>query len=173
MTHAPTGRITPRLLGALFERHAAALALFARQWCDWPEDVVQQAFLSLASQKHMPERPTCWLYTAVRNAAVSASRSAGRRRRREAAVAEAKDPWFIQSYESRLDSEAAVKALRALPAEQREVIVARIWGGLTFEHVGEVTGCSSSAAHRRYRAGMTALRERLGIQCLTNTTTER
>jgi hypothetical protein len=36
----------PDLLGNLLDQHAAALELFARQWCDVPEDVVQDAFLN-------------------------------------------------------------------------------------------------------------------------------
>ena len=64
----------------------------------------------------------------------------------------------------------AAQALGRLPDEQRAVIVARIWGGLTFEEVAEAVGCSASAAHRRYHAGLEALRERLGEPCSTKTT---
>ena len=31
-------------LGRLVDRHASALELYARQWCEAPEDVVQEAF---------------------------------------------------------------------------------------------------------------------------------
>jgi DNA-directed RNA polymerase specialized sigma24 family protein len=48
-----------------------------------------------------------------------------------------------------------------LPLEQREVVVARIWGGLTFEELAHLVGCSLPTAHRRYQAGLVALRERL------------
>jgi RNA polymerase sigma-70 factor (ECF subfamily) len=51
--------------------------------------------------------------------------------------------------------------LAELPLEQREVIVARIWGGLTFEDIACVADCSVPTAHRRYHAGLAALRERL------------
>jgi RNA polymerase sigma-70 factor (ECF subfamily) len=36
---------------------------------------------------------------------------------------------------------------------------------LTFEQIGELTGVSSSTAHRRYLAGLSALRERLRVPC--------
>jgi DNA-directed RNA polymerase specialized sigma24 family protein len=52
-----------------------------------------------------------------------------------------------------------------LPLEQRETLVAHLWGGLTFEQIGELTGVSSSTAHRRYLAGLSALRERLRVTC--------
>jgi hypothetical protein len=41
-------RIGPDILGRLFDEHAGALALFARQWCDGPDDIVQDAFVALA-----------------------------------------------------------------------------------------------------------------------------
>ena len=64
-----------------------------------------------------------------------------------------------------MDARAAAEALGELPLEQREVLVARLWGGLNFNEIGELVGCSSSAAHRRYAAGLAALRERLGVAC--------
>jgi RNA polymerase sigma-70 factor (ECF subfamily) len=49
-------------------------------------------------------------------------------------------------------------ALRRLPLEQREVVVLRIWGELTFEEVGVVVGCSTSTAASRFRYGCSKLR---------------
>ena len=59
----------------------------------------------------------------------------------------------------------ATAALQRLPIEQRETLVAHLWGGLTFEQIGELTGVSSSTAHRRYLAGLESLRERLRVSC--------
>jgi RNA polymerase sigma-70 factor (ECF subfamily) len=47
----------------------------------------------------------------------------------------------------------------------REVIVARLWGGMTLEAIAAVVGCSVTSAHRRFEAGVAALRERLGVPC--------
>ena len=44
-------------LGSLVDRYAAVLELYARQWCDAPEDVVQEAFLKLVAQQPLT-RPT-------------------------------------------------------------------------------------------------------------------
>ncbi|MHC5544342.1 RNA polymerase sigma factor, partial [Singulisphaera rosea] len=60
------------LLGRLLDRHSAALELYARQWCDVPEDVVQEAFLKLSAQGLVPSRPAAWLFRVVRNGAISA-----------------------------------------------------------------------------------------------------
>src|SRR5215469_16260665 len=154
----------PEVLGRLFNEHSAALALYARQWCVAPEDVVQQAFINLAALGRPPERPVAWLYRAVRNAALNAACAARRRRRHEGAVAGAR-PWFVALDTAALDAEAATAALRGLPPEQREVIVAHLWGGLTFEQIGELTDTSASTAYRAYVAGLESLRDRLGVQC--------
>src|SRR5258707_974067 len=157
--------VEPELLARLMEEHAAALVLYARQWCAMPEDVVQEAFVKLAAQKHAPDNAVSWLYRVVRNGSLSAGR-AGRRRQRHETVAASRTPaWFQQSDTNELDVEQATAALQALPVEQREVIVAHLWGGLTFEQIAELTGTSTSTAHRQYGAGLAALRERLGVPC--------
>jgi hypothetical protein len=49
------GALGPELLGRLFDRHAAALELYARQWCDAAEDVVQEALIELVGQCRPPD----------------------------------------------------------------------------------------------------------------------
>jgi RNA polymerase sigma factor (sigma-70 family) len=160
------------LLGRLVDRHAAALELFARQRCDTPEDVVQEAFVKLAAQRTLPENPVAWLFCVVRNLALNAAEAARRRRRHESEAAAGSTDWFQTEPtifgSGALDPETAAAELKSLPPEQREVIVAHLWGGLTFEQIGEVSGTSSSSAHRLYRTGLSTIRERLGVACLKN-----
>ena len=107
----PTVAVGPELLDELLDRHGAALELFARQWCDTPDDVVQQAFVQLARQSQAPEQIVAWLYRVVRNAALSAARSQQRRRRHEAAAAELARPWFVEPDGAAFDAAAATAAL--------------------------------------------------------------
>jgi RNA polymerase sigma factor (sigma-70 family) len=155
----------PEELSRLLGEHGRGLVLYARQWCDTPEDVVQDALVLLVRQAAPPDNVVGWLYQVVRNGAISALRSAGRRSRREAAVAHRAEPWFQPSESDRLDAEEASRALAALPAEQREAIVSRLWGGLSFEQIAALTGCSTSSAQRYYQKGLAALREKLGEKC--------
>ncbi len=157
--------IPPERLGQLLDQHAAALELYARQWCARPEDVVQDAFVELSQQPQLPERPQAWLFRVVRNGALTERRSSSRRRHYESLAAE--ENWFEQSFDLPLDGAAATTALRDLPDEQRETILAHLWGGLTFTEIGEMTGASSSTAHRRYAEGLEQLRKRLGVTWLT------
>ena len=156
-------------LGRLVDRHAAALELFARQWCDTPEDVVQEAFVKLAAQRTPPENPAAWLFRVVRNGALNAAQAARRRRRYESEAAGNSTGWFLPARSLTkadvLDPETAAAELRSLPLEQREVIVAHLWGGLSFQEIALVSGCSASTAHRLYGAGLSTMRERLGVPC--------
>jgi RNA polymerase sigma-70 factor (ECF subfamily) len=155
----------PEELGRLVDEHAAALVLYARQWCAAAEDVVQEAFVKLASQRPQPDNVPGWLYRVVRNGALAAARAAKRRRHHEKVAAERTLSWFESAETTRLDGAIAAEALRGLPIEQREILVAHLWGGLTFDQIGALTGASSSTAHRRYLSALCALRERLRLPC--------
>ncbi len=143
--------------------HGAALELFAAQWSLVPEDCVQEAFLRLMRERRAPRSVVAWLYRVVRNQAISWRRSQLRRRRRESQVAAGRPSWFTSSRWSPTELEEVTTALSALDDEHREVVIARIWGGLSFEQIGEVVSVSTSTAHRRYEAGLANLRERLGV----------
>ncbi len=155
--------MSPHDFAYLLDTHGPALVLYARQWCSLPEDVVQDAFLKLVAQRQPPRNAVPWLYQVVRNGAIDAERSARRRQQREAAARPAR--WFVESEMDGLDAATAVAALERLPLEQREAIVARLWGGLSFEQIAEVAGTSSSTAFRRFEAGIAALRREMGIIC--------
>jgi RNA polymerase sigma-70 factor (ECF subfamily) len=148
----------------LVDTHGPPLILYARQWCAAPEDIVQETFLKLLKLRQPPREVVPWLYRVVRNGAIDALKSERRRQRRESAVARPVR-WFRESEVDGLDAEITVAALQRLPLEQREVIVARLWGGLSFEQIAEVAGCAASTACRRFSAGIDALRNSLGVPC--------
>jgi RNA polymerase sigma-70 factor (ECF subfamily) len=154
-------RIAPEELARLYRQHAPALRLYIRQWPHGDEDLVQEAFVKLAQQSPPPRQVLPWLYRVVRNGALAADRSEARRRRRQD-QASAPEAWFAAA-DAHLDGREATRLLAELPIEQREVVVARIWGGLTFDDVARLAGCSLPTAHRRYQAGLDALRQKLEI----------
>ena len=164
--------ITPELLGRLLDEQGGALALFASQWTDAADDCVQEALIELARQPQAPDSPVAWLFRVVRNRAISRARSARRRERHETQawelrVREGDNREGEAPAEPLADPEDIALALAALDPELREVVVARTWGGLGFEQIATLVGCSTSTAHRRYLAGLAALRERLEITCRT------
>ena len=100
----------------------------------------------------------------MRNGAIAASRQSRRRRRREERAADREshsgEPWFAAT-DDRIDAQYAAGLLAGLDLETREVIVGRLWGGLTFEEIARLQGCSLTTAHRRYQAGLARLHARL------------
>jgi RNA polymerase sigma factor (sigma-70 family) len=151
--------IEPMVLGQLYRQYAPALLLYARQWGGGAEDLVQIAFVHLAQQVPPPEKVLPWLYRVVRNEALAVLRGTARRRQRERRVS-AREAWF-DAVENRLDCNEATRLLSEMPLELREVIIARLWGGLTFEEIARLVGSSLPTAHRRYQTGLAQLRERL------------
>ena len=150
--------MTPPQLTEWIDAHAAPLTLFARQHCADPEAVVQEAFCKLVRSGQPMIDPVAWLYRVVRNGAIDAGKAERRRKKRESQLAKP-EAWFDGDS---AEADEAVLALQALPAEQREVIVLRIWSGLKLEQIATACDCSVSSVHRRYEAGIQTLRERLG-----------
>ena len=159
--------MTPTEIARLIDAYSAPLVLYARQWCDAPEDIVQEAFIKLIRQSRLPEDTVSWLYRVVRNGALDEAKMARRRLRRES-VAARPVRWFVEPEVDGLDAQTAVAALEKLAPERREVIVAHHWGGLSFEQIAAVAGCSASTAFRRYTAGIEDLRNHLGVICPKN-----
>ncbi len=147
------------------DAHTDALLLFARQWSGASaEDVVQEAFLQLVHHvraKDRPDRVVPWLFRAVRNELISRHHRQRRSQARERRVASERPGWFEPSVETRLDAIRAVEELQTLPIDQRELIVARIWGGLSFEEIAALTESSRSTVHRKYHAALETLRRNL------------
>jgi RNA polymerase sigma-70 factor (ECF subfamily) len=149
-----------------FEAHAAPLVLYARQWLTGviAEDVVQEVFVRLMSQRHPPDNVKAWLYRSVRNEAISQWRSTHRRRDRELAAASGAR-WFEPAHDDAIDAGLAAELIRQLPAEQRESLVLRIWGGLTLAEISMITGSPLSTVFHHYQQGLRAVRKQMGVTC--------
>ena len=124
---------------------------------------------AVGGQREAPANPAAWLFTVVRNGAISAGRAESRRRKHEASAAHQAADWFEANEGDSIDTQVAANGLNRLPLEEREVIVAHVWGGLTFAEIAEIVGSSTSAIHRRYQSGLQALRNLLGEKCLPTT----
>jgi RNA polymerase sigma-70 factor (ECF subfamily) len=159
--------LSPELLGQLLDEHAAALELYAAQWTHFPADVVQEAFVALIECSHPPDRTVPWLYRVVRNKSLNSLRSEQRRRRHETEAFKQRPVWWESATASDY-SEGLLMALDTLSDEHREVVIARIWGELSFEDIATLTGASLSTAFRRYRDGLVKLKQVLSDTCRRN-----
>jgi RNA polymerase sigma-70 factor (ECF subfamily) len=100
------------------------------------------------------------LYSCVKNCAIEMHRSGKRRQQHTAAVSGANVE--LRLFEATPDGNefagAVESAMQRLPLEQREVLVMKIWGELTFQQIAETLKISSNTAASRYRYAIGALR---------------
>ena len=159
------GTIDSELLGKLLDEHGPALALYAAQWTDAAEDCVQEALVELARQAVVPEHVVAWLYRVVKHRALNAARSDRRRREREARA------WAgrLLATSPGCDAVMIAEALERLEASRREIVVMRVWGGLSYDEIAAATASSTSTVHRHYQAALAQLRQILELPCPTNT----
>jgi RNA polymerase sigma-70 factor (ECF subfamily) len=150
-----------------FAEAAPGLVLFARQFVRSAadaEDIVQDAFVKFWRKQH-PIDNRALLFATVRSTAFDLLRRDSRRARREAdAIAELEHAVAPQ-FDAATDSQQALAAaVDCLPAEQREVLVMKIWNELTFADIATVLGISQNTAASRYRYALAALKKNLTHQ---------
>jgi RNA polymerase sigma-70 factor (ECF subfamily) len=147
------------------DEHGAALVLFARQWVAShadAEDVVQDAFVRFWRSRHRVAEPVAYLYACVKHCGLDWQRAGKRRSRREEAHAKAEtEPMFYGPLEQDERRTAIEAALASLPEKQREVLVMKVWGGLTFNQIAEALAVSIDTAASRYRYALARLHEEL------------
>jgi RNA polymerase sigma-70 factor (ECF subfamily) len=141
-------------LGGLYDRVGRRLYAYALSLtgdASRSEDAVQDAFVRLL--KYAPGRDVKslegLLFATTRNLILD-----DRRRRDVRRHAPALLPLAQPSGEP--DDEAS-RALGKLPEEQREAVVLKIYGELTFAEIGEVTGTPPGTAATRYRMAIEKL----------------
>jgi len=147
------------------DEHGAAMVLLARQWVGShadAEDVVQEAFVRFWRSRERVAEPVGYLYACVKRCGLDWQRAGKRRSRREEATARSEtEPIFAGPLEQDERRTAIEAALVNLPDKQREVLVMRIWGGLTFNQIAEALAISIDTAASRYRYALARLHEQL------------
>ena len=145
---------------ALYEAKAAELILYGRALGlsrAEAEDVLHETFLALMQQAQRPVRLEHYCVRSFRNRALNYRRSLWRRLTRELESWR----WFEKSPGESPAERAAMRCLAELPAEQREVIVLKIWHRHTFEEIGELLETSPNTVAGRYRYGLQKIKQQL------------
>lgn len=99
--------------------------------------------------------------TSIRRAALDLLRRTDRRSGREQAVAAEAETMTWFEPEADPCQQALIQSLALLSAEQREVVVLKVWGELTFDQIGEKLQVSPNTAASRWRYAMEALRKHI------------
>ena len=144
----------------LYEAHGRGLIAYAsallRERAS-AEDVVHSVFARLLQLgTTINGEPEPYLYRAVRNGVLDHVK-----RRGKDVTLESAEQWFEAPPTFDEMGLALQSAIVALPEEQREVLVLRVWGGLTFEQVAQTLGISPNTAASRHRYALGRLRELL------------
>jgi len=151
--------------GALFERHGDGLYRYALMiLADHAaaEDAVQQAFANLVgrSRARLIRAPLDYLRRAVRNECYTLLRRRVRDIARISSNGLLVEP--VSGDPDRPEERLSLdRALRALPAEQREVVHLKMYEGLTFREIAELIDVPPDTAASRYRYALAKLREAL------------
>ena len=152
------------------DRHGPALVLLARQWVSSradAEDAVQEAFVRFWQSRDRVAEPTAYLYSCVKHCALDRLRDRDRHSRREAAASRTEaEPLFAGRLEQDERRAASDAALRKLPEAQREVLVMKIWGGLSFPEISEALRISAHTVASRYRYALAKLREQVAMESI-------
>ena len=148
-----------------FDTHAAALVLLARRWVSCQadaEDVVQDAFLRFWRSREQVQEPAGYLYACVKHCALDSQRGRRRQQRREHATARPEAESFLFCRNQQSERRAVIEAaLSRLPNDQAEVLIMKIWGGLTFPQIAAALEISPNTASSRFRYALAKLREQL------------
>ncbi len=155
---------------AWLAEHGRALVLLARQFAPSQadaEDIVQEALVRCWRSRDRVREPVAYLFACVRRAALDWRRGRRRLARREQAAARPEaEPLFDYPAEQDERCASIEAALRDLPAEQAEVQVMKIWGGLSFPQIGEALDMPTNTAASRYRYALAKLREQLAEEMI-------
>lgn len=136
-----------------------ALALSITQSRESAEDAVHDAFVRLwRSNVQAQGDPVAYVFASVRNAAIDATR-------RRKSTAELPESLFAgrrldpaAEAEQTEQTELLRRAVDGLPEEQREVIVLRLYAGLSFRQMGETLNEPLQTVASRYRRALERVR---------------
>jgi RNA polymerase sigma-70 factor (ECF subfamily) len=131
------------------------------------EDVVQEGFVRFWRSRERATDPAAYLYGCVKHCILDRQRERKRQSTREKAAARPEaEKFLISPLEQEELCASVTAALRNLPENQREVLVMKIWGGLSFPQIAEALRISANTAASRYRYALVKLREQLAEESI-------
>ena len=129
------------------------------------EDAVQSALVSIVSRPLIlakADNPWHYLLRMVRNESLVVLRKK-RRWTFGMGLSDLLTSTSVDEVEQAETHRAVWLALRSLPTDQREVVVLKIWEGLTFQEIADVLDCTLPTAASRYRYALQKLTTKLRV----------
>jgi RNA polymerase sigma-70 factor (ECF subfamily) len=140
-------------------RYAAAIAGSAQA-----PDVVQDTFLRLCAQERaqVEGRLAAWLFTVCRNRALELRRSGARLEPiLEEDSMQSENDGPSEALERKESMRRVMEALSALPERQREAVLLKFSGGLSYREMADVLETSASNVGFLLHTALRAIRERV------------
>ena len=135
--------------------------LYARHRTNHEEDardVLQEALVEAWKRTAGRVPEDALVFATIRRRAIDFHRASGSRKAREERFAGETPDWFQPDFSEADTHRLLADSLRQLPEAQAEAITLKIWGGLTFPEIAEVTGVPVATATSRYRYALEQLR---------------
>lgn len=163
--------------------HGSRMLLYARQQTRSEadaEDVMQEALVQLVRAVESGDfrgnegQWYAYALTAIRHRAMDAGRRAQVRRNYAEAHKDSGEgvceetPWLSCGADDEYMRQQVEKLLRKLPPEFAEVVVLKIWDGLTFQQIADTTGAPMPTVCSRYRYALKKMREELELNPLAD-----
>jgi RNA polymerase sigma factor (sigma-70 family) len=170
----------PTALNEIWRRYAPAVTAYLRgKGAEEPEEITSETFLAVF--RALPEFTgdeaglKALAFTIARRRLVDEVRRRGRRVDTvtwERHLDDRSTPSAEETAVGRLGSAEARALLHRLAPDQRDVLMLRIFGDLTVEHVAEILGKREGAVKQLQRRGLESLRRLLAAQAAQHGRTE-
>jgi RNA polymerase sigma-70 factor (ECF subfamily) len=156
-------------LAPLVRRYASSLLTFIRRMVGSEhksEELFQEVFMAVWTKRRLyqyprPFRP--WLFAIAANQCKAAFRSAKpppvALDENQHAVPLASGPSPVDAAVASETATLVANAVAELPAQQRSVVVLRVWNSLSYAEIGQIVGVSEETARSHMSHGLKALKK--------------
>lgn len=152
------------------DENAPRLLAYSRARCNnaqEAEDLLQDALIKLwAYQEEREHRPPDLplAFSVMRYLGLDHGRRKGRREKRDQKIIQfqqGEDHWLDPALEETEEAAILRNEVEELPEKLKEVLILKVWGGLTFAEIGDLLEVSQNTAASRYRYALEQLQKKL------------
>jgi RNA polymerase sigma-70 factor (ECF subfamily) len=138
------------------------------------QDLMQEVLMRVVRSigTYRPERPIeSWVFTIAANLCRDYYRNPKRGQSLDAIEDGLKETWVGEGPQDAADREEwkakLPEAVGRLPPEQKEVVLLRVYGGMSFQEIADAVGCPINTALGRMRYAILNLRKYMGVEIET------
>lgn len=134
------------------------------------EDITSEVFMKALSsiRGYKPERAgfSTWLYTIARNTVIDHSRAIRPTQGLEEALEVTSTDNPFRDSANRIELEHVLEQLKAFSVRQQDIVLMRIWDGMSHREIAQVLGLSEANVKMQYSRTLKALQQKVGLSAL-------